>query len=576
MNIYNTRQILRTKTIRDLDIMVAYYARVSTDKDEQKTSLTHQREVFDDEIAQNPHWRFGGRYIDEAKSGLRTSERTEFNRMIQDAKSGKFDMIITKEISRFARNTLDSIRYTRELLMCGVCVWFTEENINTIDEDSEFRLTILAGMAQDESRRISNRVKFGHARSIKNGVVMGNSRIYGYDKLNGKLIINHDEAEMVRFIFEKYATGMWSTGKIRDMLYDMGYRNHNGGKIDKGVIGHIICNPKYKGFYAGGKVKIIDMFTKKQEFLPPDQWIMYKDESGAVPAIVDEETWTKAFQHYQRRGDIVRSHRTSCKKEDNIFTGLLLCGVDGAKYWLKLRTYRGRDYSRWVCSNKLKNGADACPSFWVSESELKAMVVQVLRDSAPEMERITERYIEIYRTLVERKEDGNGSVEVLPHQIELLKKKDNKLLDYNLKGVISDDEFIKRHKDLEREIHELESRLESISPKTGKEEDFARELRRITERVRECASRISIDDVTRKVVTELFSRIVITPTGEETAKIEFFLNGGREAISMDYPFIRSDDIAFNMFTKRTSIFWRNPKGITGKPVRFEYTYSLAI
>ena len=110
--------------------------------------------------------------------------------MLEDAKNGKFDMLITKEITRFARNTLDSIQYTRQMLSWGVCVWFQNDNINTIDEDSELRLTIMAGVAQDEVRKLSNRVKFGHKQSIKNGVVLGNSRIYGYDKKDGKLTIN--------------------------------------------------------------------------------------------------------------------------------------------------------------------------------------------------------------------------------------------------------------------------------------------------------------------------------------------------------------------------------------------------
>ena len=192
--------------------------------------------------------------------------------MLADAQLGKFDFIITKEISRFARNTLDSIHYTRNLLTYGVCVWFQNDNINTIDDDSEFRLTIMAGVAQDEIRKLSSRVRFGHAQAIKNGVVLGNSLIYGYDKKDGRLSINEAEAEMIRLSLKKYATGVWSTPKIEDLLYKKGYRNHKGERINRGVIKNIIRNPKYKGYYVGGKVKIIDMFTKKQEFLPESEW----------------------------------------------------------------------------------------------------------------------------------------------------------------------------------------------------------------------------------------------------------------------------------------------------------------
>ena len=126
-------------------------------------------------------------YIDEGISGITVTHREEFQRMLQDAKAGKIDLIITKEITRFARNVLDSIRYTRELLDCGTAVWFRNDNINTLDEDSELRLSIMSGIAQEESRKLSSRVRFGHARSIQNSVVLGNSHIYGWDKRNGKL-----------------------------------------------------------------------------------------------------------------------------------------------------------------------------------------------------------------------------------------------------------------------------------------------------------------------------------------------------------------------------------------------------
>ena len=293
MNIYKIRQALRNKSIYDIELRVVYYARVSTEKDEQKNSIKNQRKHFEDLIKSNSNWIFAGGYIDDGISGIHADKREEFQRMVKDAKNGKFDLILTKEISRFARNTLDSIQYTRELLSYGVCVWFQNDNINTIDDDSEFRLTIMAGVAQDEIRKLSSRVKFGHAQAIKNGVVLGNSHIYGYNKENGILTINEDEAAMVRMIFDKYANG-WTTPKLETLLYDMGYRNYKGGKINRRVISHIITNPKYKGWYAGGKVKIVDMFTKKQEFLPEDEWNMYKDDGSHVPAIVTERVWNQA------------------------------------------------------------------------------------------------------------------------------------------------------------------------------------------------------------------------------------------------------------------------------------------
>ncbi len=336
MEIFRIREELKIRPIREIPLRVTYYARVSSERDEQLNSLKNQTQYYEDYIKSNPRWTYVEGYVDEGISGISTQKRENFHRMIEDAIAGKFDYIVTKEISRFARNTLDSISYTRKLLSNGVAVFFQNDNINTLDEDSEFRLTIMAGVAQDEVRKLSSRVKFGHKQAIKNGVVLGNSHLYGYDKEKGRLTVNEEEAEMVRFIFESYAGGEMTTPKIENALYEMGWRNYKGGRIDRGVIQHIITNPKYKGYYVGNKVKVIDMFTKKQAFLPEEEWVMYKDEEK-VPAIVSEELWERANCIYKMRGDIIKNRRSSFKT-DNLFTGKIICEADGCAYWLKART----------------------------------------------------------------------------------------------------------------------------------------------------------------------------------------------------------------------------------------------
>ena len=188
MDIYRVRDLLRTRSFYDLDLRVVYYARVSTDKEEQKTSIQNQRDCFEELIAKNRHWTFCGGYIDDGISGISVEKREAFQRMVQDARDGEFDLIVTKEISRFARNTLDSIKYTRELTSCGVCVWFQNDNINTIDSDSEFRLTIMAGIAQDESRKMSDRLRFGFRQAIKSGRSLGVPPL-GYNSAKGKLTV---------------------------------------------------------------------------------------------------------------------------------------------------------------------------------------------------------------------------------------------------------------------------------------------------------------------------------------------------------------------------------------------------
>ena len=231
MDIHSIRQQLKTRSVYDIPLRVTFYARVSSVSDEQLNSLGNQISYYEELIQRNKAWTFVPGYIDEGLSAATTKKRENFHRMVEDAKSGLFDLIITKEITRFARNTLDSIQYTRELLRSGVGVFFQNDNINTFDEDSELRLTIMSGIAQDELRKLSSRVKFGHQQAIKNSVVLGNSRIFGYQKQDGRLVIDETEAPMVRELFTLYATGEYSMKQLEARFWEKGYRNFHGNKI---------------------------------------------------------------------------------------------------------------------------------------------------------------------------------------------------------------------------------------------------------------------------------------------------------------------------------------------------------
>lgn len=192
LDLYTVRKKLNMgESLTGIHLRVTDYARVSTDADEQKKSLKNQVEHFEQYIKQNPNWTYIPGYVDDGITGTSDIKRDNFMQMIEDAHLGKFDLIVTKEISRFSRNTLDSIKYTRELLSLGVAVLFVNDNINTAMPDAELRLTIMASMAQDEIRRLSERVKFGMNRAIERGEILGNDMLYGYkkNKDTGVLII---------------------------------------------------------------------------------------------------------------------------------------------------------------------------------------------------------------------------------------------------------------------------------------------------------------------------------------------------------------------------------------------------
>ena len=205
MNLFAVRNSLTSgKSIYDLNLRVTFYARVSTDREEQLNSLENQVMYFEKFIKEQTNWIFVDGYVDEGISGTSVKKRENFLKMIDDAKKGMFDLILTKEISRFSRNTVDSIQYTQELLSYGVGINFLNDNINTFDPDSELRLTIMSSIAQEEIRKLSERVRFGYKRSIEKGVVPGNDNFYGYKKNKGKLEIVEEEAELIRLIFYEY------------------------------------------------------------------------------------------------------------------------------------------------------------------------------------------------------------------------------------------------------------------------------------------------------------------------------------------------------------------------------------
>ena len=520
MDIHTIRMELRTKSIYDLPLRVTYYARVSSESDEQLNSLGNQVSYYEDLIRRNLPWTFVPGYIDEGLSGISTKKRENFNRMIEDAAEGQFDLIITKEISRFARNTLDSIQYTRQLLSYGVGVFFQNDNINTFDEDAELRLSIMSSIAQDELRKLSSRVKFGHQQAIKSSVVLGNSRIFGYTKADGKLVIDETEAPMVRELFELYATGEYSMKQLETLFWDKGYRNHNGKKIAHTTMSNLISNPKYKGYYVGNKVKVVDMFTKKQKFLPPEEWVMFKDETGEiVPAIVSEEVWDTANAVLKKRSEDVKA-RQGISNHANLLTGKLFCTHCGAAYYRRDTVDRsGQKNSKWVCSGKIKNGSDSCPSFAIYESEIKPVLLEVLRDTGADAKAMIDRYMELYREI---HTDGSLSKKIEEQEqiIELGEKKKQKLLQLAATGNLSDRDFFSMNKQCTAEIEQAQEELRTLCEQRDSASDFKKHMDTIRN-VLQAAERDAASGVINKdFVDKYIDKIYATMDDENTMHLQ--------------------------------------------------------
>ena len=520
MDIHSMRQQLKTRSIYDLPLRVTFYARVSSESDEQLNSLGNQIQYYENLIRKNAKWIYVEGYIDEGLSAATTKNRENFHRMVADGEKGLFDLIITKEITRFARNTLDSIQYTRRLLTAGVGVFFQNDNINTLDEDSELRLTIMSGIAQDELRKLSSRVKFGHQQAIKNSVVLGNSRIFGYRKDNGRLVIDEEEAPMVRELFERYATGEYSMKQIENLFWEKGYRNHNGKKIAHTTMSGMISNPKYKGYYVGNKVKVIDLFTKKQKFLPPEDWVMFKDETGEiVPAIVDEGLWDQANAVLKKRSEDVKGRQGICNHQ-NLLTGKLFCTHCGAAYYRRESVDRsGNKNSKWVCSGKIKNGSDSCPSFPIYEEELKPLLLEVFRETEVDSKALVEEYIAMYKSL-DRDGDLAKRIWELEHTIDTVEKKKQKLLTFNALGELSDRDFLSMNKQCAQELEQARQELMELEQQRDSAADFKKHIDTIRRVLQEAERDAAQGLINKEFVEQYIDKIFATPEEDGSMRLQ--------------------------------------------------------
>ena len=531
MDIYDIRQEMQLngKRIQDLPLKVTYYARVSTLSEEQENSIENQIAYFEEYIKRNTNWTFVNGYVDRAR-GESTHNRVNFNRMMEDSKLGLFDLILTKEISRFARDTVDSITKTRELLSNGVGVYFINDNLNTLSADSELHLTIMASLATEEVRKLSERVKFGHKQAIKNGNVLGNSRIFGYDKQDCKLTINEKEAEMVRLIFELYGTGDYSARAIEKELKNRGYLGRNGTPIAHNTITGIIQNPKYKGYYCGNKVRITDYRTKKQRFLPEEEWVMYKDETGeTVPAIVSEDLWNRCNSIFNKRSSIVKSHRTSIKNS-SVFTGKIWCGAHDKPFWrtnYSNSKTKGRTIHQWICSEKRKNGARACATVSIMENELYSVLSDYFIDIAENIDEYVTDFLRLYDE-TERADDQAKQIDMLKAKLGKENTKRDKLLELYVDGTITKSEFSERNAKIGIEISNLEEDIIELQKRNISEKEYRRELKEIENYFRTMydpatqMTKEQVDAMTEAIV----ERITVIPVNKNNMKLEIALKTG--------------------------------------------------
>ena len=334
-------------------IKVASYCRVSTDKDDQANSFETQKAYFREYIQRNPDWELYEIYADEGITGTSTNKRVQFNRMMNDAYEGKFQMIVTKEVSRFSRNILDTITYTRELRAMGIGVIFATDRINTMEPESEMILSYIAAQSQEESRRTSARVVWGQTRQMEKGVVFGQS-LLGYDVKNGHITVNPEGAEIVRLIFHKYALEQVSTAEIARFLTNEGYRTYRGSaKWKSNTVIKILNNEKYVGDLVQKKTYTPDYLThaKKANHGAEEKVVLHNHHEP----IIDRDTWNIVQSEMMRRnrhGELSSGHGNRY-----LFSGKIKCGCCGASFVSRKKFRKdGSFYKRWSCFTAANEG----------------------------------------------------------------------------------------------------------------------------------------------------------------------------------------------------------------------------
>lgn len=478
MDLFDMRNELNKGiSIYELPIKVTYYARVSTEKDEQLNSLQNQISYYSDFIKNNPKWTYVEGYIDEGISGTSVTKRDNFLRMINDAKTGKFDFIITKEISRFSRNTLDSIKYTQELLRNGVGVFFQSDNINTLLPDSELRLTIMSSIAQDEVRKISERVKFGFRRAIDKGVVLGNNKIWGYKKDKGKLVLDEEQAKVVRIIFELYSNKNMGIRSIANYLSESGYVNTEGNAFSFSTIKNILVNPKYKGYYCGRKSQKYDYRNNDRKKFEEKDWVMYKNEED-VPPIVSEELWNKANDILTKRSKLLKGNGHISYNNKYSYSGKIVCGKHQCSYQRTEYRYPSGNKELWQCKEYGSKGKKGCDMPIIYTSELNQIVKECYNNLITQKADIIHELLRLY-TMYSKQSDLNNEIVKCQNNINDILKRKDKLLDLSIDGKITDDEFERRNNLFNNEIDELNNKIEDLKKQVEENESIEKNIKNL-------------------------------------------------------------------------------------------------
>lgn len=361
-------------------LRVAAYCRVSTDSDEQATSYEAQVEHYTDYIRKNPEWEFAGIFADDGISGTNTKKREEFNRMIDEAMAGKIDMIVTKSISRFARNTLDCLKYIRQLKEKNIPVYFEKENINTMDAKGEVLLTIMASLAQQESQSLSQNVKLGFQYRYQQGqITVNHNRFLGYTKdENGQLVVEPKEAEVVKRIFREYLEGASLQQIARGLEADGILTGAGKAKWRAETLQKILKNEKYIGDALLQKTYTVDFLEKKR--VPNNGLVPQYYVENSHEAIIPRDLYMQVQEEMVRRANLHsgQNRKKRVYSSKYALSSMVYCSKCGEIYRRVVWNNKGKKSVVWRCCTRMENGPGACNADAIHELELQNLTVRAI------------------------------------------------------------------------------------------------------------------------------------------------------------------------------------------------------
>ena len=507
--------------------VVAIYARVSTEHEAQISALGNQIQYYDDLFEKHPEWELYDRYIDEGITGTSVKKRKNFMRMMQDASKNKFDLIVTKEVSRFARNTVDTLQQTRILRREGVEVYFTEDNIWTMnDEDGELRLTIMATLAQNESKKTSVRVKAGQMISFKNGVLYGNGNILGYDRIGKEYVVNELQARTVRRIFDLYLDGN-GVRKIQFVLEKEGHLTATGlTKWQPGNISRILRNPFYCGTIVYRKQFVPDFLEQKKinNFGEVDKVIV----EGRHTPIVTKEQFEKVQQILSSKSESVHNKGCRGKKiSKDVWCRKMKCEC-GSSYnrvtWHK--SSEGPQYA-YQCYSQIRTGTfktrerkglsteGICVTKMVPRWKLEVMADIIFQKFWNDREGVLAIANEMLDNCYENEHDNEvlDRKRDLEDKMELWNRKYNNLLDMRMAGEIEKDRYDEKREQILKEQQYLKKQLEIIGGETALSDDIYMDKVEILKYGLEQNFNFSTRHIPEEVIDAFIKEIIVCQDG---------------------------------------------------------------